>query len=402
MIETKRKRTWRITKRVFNIITDVFLYPIIVISMIIGFNSMTSKQQYEVKTYFGYSVVTVLSGSMIAGGFNIGDVVFLSPSSADNLRPGDIIAFYNYRDISDPANGQLTLITDFDEVPEPSSETRVVGNKTKQDAVNAKKMVLFHRIINVYVAEDGTRFFETKGDSNASADFNYIREEFVVGKYLNAPKFIERAVTFMSSVKGIIYIVIIPLSILIFFQIIEVVTMVFAIITERKVLAGEIPFDCEESIKANVGREMRDFDKIYFYDITPAKDKKRVQHFLWGYLDEPKSSDKDKLYYKVIDNSLGMYEKSRNEYWRFWISREKSSRKITKLVNLQKVANILNKTIGENKESVQKVFAGRALPKRPAKIIEGPAMKEMKEQAKEQMKDLPFLPKKEKDSGDKK
>lgn len=400
MSETKGQKFWRISRKVFNIITDVVLYPIILMTMIIGFNAMTTKQQYEVKTYFGYSIVTIMSGSMVAGGFNVGDVVLLKPIQIDDLRAGDIIAFYNYKDVGDPSQSQLTFITNFDEVPEPTSEERVVGTKTKRDAIAAKKIVLFHRIINVYVASDGTRFFETKGDSNPSADGNYIREDFIVGSYLPTSKTFEQVITFMSSVQGIIYIIIIPLSILIFFQIIEVVTMVFAIISERKVLAGEIPFDCEESIKANVGKEMRDFDKVYFYDITPQKDKERVKHFLWGYLAEEKASYKDKMYYKVVENSIGLYEKSRNEYWKFWISREKSSRKITKLVNLQKVANILTKAAAVQKNDVQTILSGKVLPKRPIKM-DSPAFEEMKEQAKQQIQGLADLPAKKENNDNK-
>lgn len=376
----KKKSFLSVAKKVFNIVTDIILYPIILVSMVIGLTTLAAKGKSEIKKVFGYTVVTILTGSMEAGGFFRNDVVLLEPFEVKNLRPGDIIAFYSFLDNEDPSVIYMDLITDFDALPEVTSEQPVTGNATVQDAINNKSLVLFHRIHAVYMADDGTWFFQTKGDSNHGPDPILIRGDFIVGKYAPIPPAIENTITFMATPDGLIYIVIIPLSIMIFFQIIEVVTIIFAILTEKKVLAGEIPFDSPESIKADVGKEMRDFDKVYFYDISKAADKPRVKNFLWGYLNEPTATDKQKKKYAEVEMSLQIYPQSRDEYWRFWIIREKKGRYRRKLENLQKVSNILHKAVSVSKQEPLDLLAKRAaLPARPKKV-EDPGFLEIKKQ----------------------
>ena len=389
-LEQAKKEKWKKNikkiRKISSIVVDIVVYPIVVISLFLSTTSLIAKGKGEVQTVFGYTIVSVLSGSMRAAGFEINDSVFLQGFDVTELRPkneefeGDIIAFYYYKDI-EGVDGAVE-ITDFDILPEPTSQTPTTSDKTMQDAIENKKPVYFHRIIGVYMAEDGTYFFKTQGDSNNSADAFLIKEDFIVGKYLPVPTFITDSLAYVTTTRGIFIVVVIPLSILVFLQIIEVVTLVFAIISEKKVLSGEIAFDSEESVKAEVGKEMRNHDKVYFYDITPQKDKQRVKDFLWGHLNEESSSDRDKLQYKNVEIAIKMYEKSRDEYWRFWLSQEKSNRMKTKLLNLQRIANILAKTQEINQEHkntqvieyektgfIKKTETGRMLPMKKPKDI---------------------------------
>lgn len=372
----KFKAFFKVFKRVMNIAMDVIIYPVVLFSLFLSTNSLLAKGNGEIQTFFDYSIVTVLSGSMRNAGFEINETVILQGFNVKELRPksdsheGDIIAFYYFRDVQG-TSGAVT-ITDFENPPEPTSSTKTTSDKTIKDAVEGKKPIYFHRIVEILMAQDGTYFFRTQGDNNSTPDGYLIKQDYIVGQYLPVPAFITDSLTYLTTTQGIFYVVIIPLSILVFLQIIEVVTLVFAILAERKVLAGEIAFDSEESLASNVGKEMRDFDKVYFYDVTPEKDKDRVKEFLWGHLNTPKATDKDKLKYKQVEMSLQMYEKSREEYWRFWLSQEKSNKNQTKLHNLQRIANILNKTQNinlENKTKAQeKPLPPKALPKKAPNI----------------------------------
>lgn len=345
----------RITK-VVNTIVDCIVYPIIIFSIISSFLMLSSKNKTQPKSFLGYSVATVLTGSMVAGGFDVNQIVFLKEVEAKNLRPGDVISFFRYVDNGDPKIDDLYLIEDFNNIPNPSSQKRVVGTKTKQDAINAKALIIFHRISKVYMAEDGTRFFETKGDSNQFADATLVREDFVIGRNINLPKWVTSVLTYSASAKGIFAVVILPLSILIIIQLFEVMSLIFALITERKVLTREIRFDSEESIEANVGMDMLEHDKIYFYDISATADKPAVKEFLWGHLNKDFSTEKEKLHYDKVEYSLGLYNNvSRDSYWNFWISEQKSNRKITKLKNLKILADLIVK--GENISSLSELKA---------------------------------------------
>jgi len=339
-ISTKQKIKKKTTmQRVLGIITDIFVYPLIILAIIISGVMMVTRIENRVVPILGFSFVRVLSGSMTAGGYNIGDIVILRDVDKKNLDVGDVIAFYRFQDSRDPTRSQLVKVEDVSNPPTPTSDKSVCGTKTKQDAIKAEASVIFHRIIGVYQASDGTRFFETQGDSNSSPDGILIRQEFVVGKDIGTPKWILRASAFCFSSKGLIFLVIIPLGVLIFVQLLEIFDIVFALMTEKKVIALEIPFDSEESIKNNIGFEMRDFDKVYFYDIVPASQKDDVKDFLWGNLYEPQNKSERKQL-EFVNAGLALYS-NREEYWSYFIQNAKSSRIKKRLINLHESANAM-------------------------------------------------------------
>lgn len=338
------------TQRVLGIITDICIYPIVILAIIISGVMMVTRIENRAVPIFGFTFVRVLSGSMTAGGYNVGDVVILRDIDKKKLDVGDVIAFYRFQDNFDPTRSQLVKVEDISNPPTPSSDADVCGTKTKQDAIKAEASIIFHRIIGVYQASDGTRFFETKGDSNSSSDGILIREEFVIGRDIGTPKWILKVFAFCFSSKGIIFLVIIPLGILIFVQLLEIFELIFALMIEKKVIALEVPFDSEESIKNNIGFEMRDSDKVYFYDIIPENQKDEVKDFLWGYLYEPQNkSEKKQL--EFVNAGLSLYP-SREEYWNYFIQNTKSSRNKKRLIKLHNIANAMyaSKKIEKNKE----------------------------------------------------
>ena len=282
---------------------------------------------------FGVSIVAIQSGSMTRGGFQIGDIVIINRTNTDNLRPksstyeGDIIAFY-YENAD--RNVTKTLITDFDNYVEPDiPEESMPKRDNKEDLLDEYTRIYFHRVVGVYVDNaTGIRYFQTQGDSNGSVDNYLIREDLVVGKYVNTPMWVRSIFKFCASGLGMIILVILPLTILIFMQMLSLLEQVSALMTERKVVMGQMNFDNEESIKVNVGYEMRDFDKIYFYDVSPEENKAQVRDFLWVYPENVKVSKKQRSHLKAVDIALDIYDKKgAREYWNYWKSYYKGRHK---------------------------------------------------------------------------
>ena len=326
MEKVKKRITFQ---KVLSMITDILIYPVIVLAVLSSFVMLNSKRDNEVYSVFGISVVKVLSGSMVASGFEKDDLVILKRTKTDDLREGDNIAFYRFKDNDDPITN-LVKIQDFENLPEITSQERVVGTKTKRDAAKAQSPVIFHQIIAIYQAADGTRFFQTQGTSNQSADNTLIKEDYVVGKDIGTPEWLNKALQFCSSSKGMIVLVIVPLSILIFFQLLEIFELINQLLLEKKVLALEVRYDFQDCYKNNIGFEMRYFDQIYFYDVVPVKDKKPVQDFLWANLYSSTKRREIKRF-EIINQALNLYPEDTEKYWQYVIKNEKSQRNRKKM-----------------------------------------------------------------------
>jgi signal peptidase len=75
------------------------------------------------------------------------------------------------------------------------------------------KLVKTHRVVDVQT-EDGTTYFETKGDNNEEADPGRVSEDQVVGTVQFVVPQVGRLIVFASSSLGMIAFVIIPMSLL--------------------------------------------------------------------------------------------------------------------------------------------------------------------------------------------
>lgn len=345
--------------KVLGIITDILLLPVIILSLFTSFVMINAKSENKVVSILGYSVVKILSGSMVDAGYNIGDYTMIKKVNTEKLRVGDDIAFYRFFDPSDPSESRLTLIEDFNNLPAITSDKSVVGTTTQEDAISKKASIIFHRIEAVYMAQDGTRFFKTKGVSNGSSDPFLIRDDFVVGKNAINSQFFMDVLKFCSTSIGMLVLVIVPLSILIFFQLMEIFDMVIAISLEKKVLALLVPFDNEECLSMKIGKDMDDLDKIYFYDVTSKKKKSEVKEFLWGHLKAEDASRKDKNYLEIVNASISIYETGRGNYWKFWLNYygKEEQKRLLKLKNKAELMRLSSPSI----EGLKRILAKGSL-----------------------------------------
>jgi len=141
--------------------------------------------------HFGWSVDTVLSGSMEPQ-LNVGGVVVTRPIEADEIKAGDIITFYS------PLGGQL----------------------------------ISHRIVGV---EDGSSpSFRTKGDANEDADSFVLPAENVVGKVCFHLPYFGYATQYIKTPLGLLLTLCLPGLIIVAMEVRNIWRVLAEEGTERK------------------------------------------------------------------------------------------------------------------------------------------------------------------------
>ena len=100
------------TTKCLSLIFNILFYVLIVVAIIFIIFLYVGQTKNRLVSIFGYSVAVIQSGSMIDGGFNVGEKVIIKKVNIQELKKDDIIVFYKY---SDPADVKLTKteITDI-------------------------------------------------------------------------------------------------------------------------------------------------------------------------------------------------------------------------------------------------------------------------------------------------
>jgi len=325
---------------VMGIIADILFYPIIIFSLLCCFVIYIDKSDNKIPSIFGLSLVSISSTSMEKGGFEVQDIVFLKKTDASDLRAGDIIAFYFYKDKADDhiTSGTAILVQSYDRDEETSTPYNVPESTSEKNSERAsinevsgmkRANVYFHRIIDVYADESGTLFFQTQGDSNSGKDSLLICEDYVAGVYSYTPEFIRGIFKFIASTTGIIILVVVPLSILILFMSFSIIEQIYNILIERKVLRREIRYDSKEVVEASIGAEMDILDKIQFFAQSPPEERQKVAQFLWGFLKF--GNKKEEKEYGKISYLTEIFEENPKHFWLYWIGNTRSNNKKRKI-----------------------------------------------------------------------
>ena len=143
----------------------MLLIPIMVVALISTISMLANKSQNKPTAIFGNYLVTIQSGSMTQDGFFIGDTVLTRQTDITDLKLGDIIAFYDYKDPTDPDVVNIALVAKYNNVTglglDRSEENITYGSidvnsierknveraKTVKDAQSSKVKINFHTII---------------------------------------------------------------------------------------------------------------------------------------------------------------------------------------------------------------------------------------------------------------
>lgn len=373
-------------------VVDIIIYPVLILAFFSSFMMMAAKSENIASPIFGRTIVRVLSGSMdfcnptVGTKIGKGELTMLD-TTTKNYKVGDVVAFYYFYDGED--NLQQFNLTEYELVDNDDNKdtpkqayfkqadgefkcsTEAVAydedlynlitstnageqfiyngglytkeakstNRTDIKTAAKKASVYFHQIVQIKVDLSGTIFYQTKGTANDAIDGFMIRQDFVVGKYVKIPTFISSVINFCSSTTGMLVLVVAPISIIVLIELLSIVEQINNILLEKKVIDRAMPFDSPESIKASIGLEMREPDKIYYYDVMPSEFKMDLYDFLWGCL----SGTEDKKQLNVFDTSkvaVSMYnDKDTNNYYTAWIESFKSNRIKKQIQKAQEKAN---------------------------------------------------------------
>jgi signal peptidase len=170
----------------------------------------------------GVKVFTVQSGSMEPE-IKTGSVVVVKP--ANNYEEGEIVTF-----------------------------------RAKDSAPNSKTGTITHRI-NEVIEKDGEIVFKTKGDANSSPDTDTVKKANVIGREILSVPYLGYPVTFAKTELGFIFLVIVPATVIIYSELLNIKREAKRLILERKkrklttiekveVAIGEEEMKLEEKVKS--------------------------------------------------------------------------------------------------------------------------------------------------------
>ena len=229
--------------KVLDIITSIIILPVLVLALLCSFIMFSAKRHNQVPSIFGYSVVTILSGSMenqATEEFLEGSTVMVRHTNPDEIEVGDVIAFYDY-----------VAPEDEDKLPEDYQPTTGGVEYTNTQFTLAEFLgvdsteaagspVILHRVTEkLYSTNSETGetsiYFRTKGDNNGSLDPHYIRQDFVVGVYVeDANAGLMNFMGFCATPLGIILLVIVPAGIVLLMLSASIVEQASVIMAKNK------------------------------------------------------------------------------------------------------------------------------------------------------------------------
>lgn len=178
----KTKETTLPLHRILNIvgiILCIVLIPVLLVNVTLIIKSFTNRD--EVPKIGGYCPLIVLTGSMEPE-ISSGDLIIVRQTDAADVKEKDVIAFF------DPdGNGQS---------------------------------ILTHRVVSI-TQEDGRTAFVTKGDANHAEDRLPVPADQLVGTYVFRIPGMGNAAMFMQTTAGLIICVVLPLVLLVGYDVIR-------------------------------------------------------------------------------------------------------------------------------------------------------------------------------------
>ena len=157
----------------------IILAPVLVINLTLIVKSYTNSD--EVPSVAGYLPLIVLTDSMVPEIYS-GDLIICHIIDAEDVKTGDVIAFF------DPAGNGTSIVT--------------------------------HRVIEV-MSENGELEFKTQGDNNNTEDRLPVPSDSLVGIYKTRIAGLGNVAMFMQSSTGLIVCVVLPIVLLVAYDMIR-------------------------------------------------------------------------------------------------------------------------------------------------------------------------------------
>ena len=175
----KKTSTTHKVLTVIGTILCVILIPILIINITLIAKSYISKD--EVPSIGGVFPLIVLTDSMVPEIYS-GDLIICNTAEAEEIKVNDVVSFF------DPAGNGTSIVT--------------------------------HRVIEI-IEKDGEIFFRTRGDNNNTEDKDLVPAENLVGVYKMRIVGAGHVAMFMQSTAGLIICVVLPIVLLVGYDVIR-------------------------------------------------------------------------------------------------------------------------------------------------------------------------------------
>lgn len=93
---------------------------------------------------------------------------------------------------------------------------------------------MFHEVIEIVTDANGNLWYRTKGTNNPSADRNIIYQDYVIGEYVADGNFITSIFDFLTSTVGILVLIALPCTIILFRDCYELINLAFIYHDQKK------------------------------------------------------------------------------------------------------------------------------------------------------------------------
>ncbi len=280
-----KERPW--WQKLISGVVNALLVLLILLSASLSVSVVISKLNRTVPSYAGYSALTIVSGSMVEAGFNIGDTIMTKTVDAHTLNKGDKIAFYVYsKDYNRFYSMKSKLVTDKEDTKTIIPFTSFFGVKPSKitEASKAGANLVFHEIQRVYEDENGERWFKTKGASNSAEDAWITSEDMVLGILDESgfAKFMASLLTTMNNnMMMLVGVILIPLLVLAGMMIMGFVKDVSLAKLELDVVEEKRKLTDEVCVKNDVGFNMDKKTKLKVLAQAKPEEKTDYIALLW-------------------------------------------------------------------------------------------------------------------------
>lgn len=298
-------------KKAISIVFDFALIAVALFCGLVCFCNVSSRMQNLPPSIGGYMAMQIVSGSMRASGFEIGDSVMVKSVNTDTLKEGDKIAFYvfapTYQNFKEY---RCTRITNdkIGELEYTTSLKSVLGiqNVEIQEAAKYNSRRVFHEIIAVYEDADGVRWFKTKGTSNATKDSWTVKETMVIGAYSDSgvANVMSLVIDSMTSSIGTVIVLMIPLVIIAVFIVGLCLKDVHTSMLENEIIEEKRKLTDDICVKNNVGFQMSTKTKYKVLATAAPEEKLTYIGLLWKDGKEPNALKKYYLRKRMLIKPL--------------------------------------------------------------------------------------------------
>ncbi len=213
--EPKKQKKKLSPKQIFYIVLDVILFPILIFATFFSLSLIITRATKGVPMVFDYAMVVISSRSMKDAGFDVGTKAFIKSQPIEEYQVGDYIAFYDYVD------------------PNCPTPPTVANGVTPTDSPKQNRIV-FHEVIEIVTDANGNLWYRTKGTNNPSADRNIIYQDYVIGEYVADDNFITSIFDFLTSTVGILVLIALPCTIILFRDCYELINLAFIYHDQKK------------------------------------------------------------------------------------------------------------------------------------------------------------------------